>query len=154
MDTSSASSILSTIAAYVVVIAIVALIWYIMQVVAMWKIFTKAGVAGWKSIIPFYNSYCLFRLSWKDEWVALVYLVCSVVGTIISFAVFGNDTKSVWNNIADILAFASGVLIIVRCFKISKAFGHGVGFGFGLLFFNTIFKLILAFSSDKYVGAN
>jgi len=144
---------MTTIAAYIAVIAAVVLIWYIMQVVAMWKIFSKAGVAGWKSIIPFYNGYCLFRLSWKNEWIALIYLLCSIAGTVISFMVFGNEERTVWNNIGDTLAFVSGVLVIVRCFKISKAFGHGTGFGFGLLFFNTIFKLILGFSSDKYVGA-
>ena len=31
----------------------------VVQIVAMWKMFEKAGVEGWKSIIPFYNSYCL-----------------------------------------------------------------------------------------------
>ena len=31
----------------------------VIQIVAMWKMFEKAGVEGWKSIIPFYNSYCM-----------------------------------------------------------------------------------------------
>ena len=30
---------------------------YILLIVAWWKIFTKAGEAGWKSIIPIYNIY-------------------------------------------------------------------------------------------------
>ncbi len=29
--------------------------WYILQVVAYWKIFEKAGEPGWKAIVPFYN---------------------------------------------------------------------------------------------------
>lgn len=29
----------------------------VVAIVAMWKIFTKAGEAGWKSIIPIYNIY-------------------------------------------------------------------------------------------------
>lgn len=31
--------------------------WYILQVVAYWKIFEKAGEPGWKAIVPFYNTY-------------------------------------------------------------------------------------------------
>ena len=31
--------------------------WYILQVVAYWQIFEKAGEPGWKAIIPCYNTY-------------------------------------------------------------------------------------------------
>ena len=37
-------------------------------------------------------------------------------------------------------------------FRMAKSFGKGVGFGFGLLFLNTIFMLILAFGKAQYVG--
>lgn len=29
-------------------------------IVGEWKLFVKAGKQGWKSIIPFYNTYVLF----------------------------------------------------------------------------------------------
>lgn len=37
-------------------------------------------------------------------------------------------------------------------FKLAKAFGKGTGFGFGLLFLNTIFILILGFGDAEYIG--
>ena len=44
------------------------------------------------------------------------------------------------------------VVGIMVNFKLAKAFGKGTGFGFGLLFLNTIFILILGFGDTKYVG--
>lgn len=35
--------------------AMVMVLLFVLQVIADWKIFSKAGVAGWKSLIPFYN---------------------------------------------------------------------------------------------------
>ena len=38
--------------AFIMAYALFAFIFYILQVIAYWKIFTKAGEEGWKSIIP------------------------------------------------------------------------------------------------------
>lgn len=35
---------------------------YVLLVIAQWKIFTKAGEAGWKSLIPVYNMVVLYKL--------------------------------------------------------------------------------------------
>ena len=42
--------------------------WYIFQLIACWSVFSKAGEAGWKSLIPVYNSYVLFRISWETRF--------------------------------------------------------------------------------------
>ena len=34
---------------------IFAFVWWILQIIANWNIFTKAGEAGWKSLIPIYG---------------------------------------------------------------------------------------------------
>ena len=39
--------------------------WYILQAVAYWKIFEKAGEPGWKAIIPFYNTYTQYKFTWN-----------------------------------------------------------------------------------------
>ena len=36
---------------------IFAFVWWILQIIANWNIFTKAGEAGWKSLIPIYGDY-------------------------------------------------------------------------------------------------
>lgn len=96
----------------------------VLTLVAMWKIFVKAGKPGWACLIPFYNTYCLYDIAWGNGWLFLITFV-PCVG-----AVFG----------------------IIMLFKLAKAFGQGTGFGFGLLFLNTIFVLILGFGNSEYVG--
>ena len=48
-----------------------------------------------------------------------------------------------------LFAFVVNILLVVRkC----RAFGHGVGFAIGMLFFEPIFTLILGFGSSAYLG--
>lgn len=103
----------------------VAIVLTILSIVAMWKVFEKAGKAGWKSIIPFYNIVVLFQIIGINPWLALLYLVPIV-------------------NI---------VLHIVVCGRLAQSFKKGIGFAIGLFFFEFIFTLILGFGSAKYVGA-
>ena len=51
-------------AAFMGVYYIVLLVVCVLVIVAMWKIFVKAGLPGWASIVPFYNMYCLFDITW------------------------------------------------------------------------------------------
>ena len=54
-----ASSALSAAAAIPSII--IGLVVCIIGIVATWKIFTKAGEEGWKSIVPFLNLYTIFK---------------------------------------------------------------------------------------------
>ncbi|MDR1017694.1 MAG: DUF5684 domain-containing protein [Lachnospiraceae bacterium] len=98
----------------------------VLSIVAMWKIFTKAGVEGWKSIIPIYNIYILTKISFGNGWWFLLLLIPCV----------------------------SWIFAIVLWYKLSTAFGHGIGFTLGLIFFNTIFILIIGLGDSQYVGYN
>ena len=51
MDTATIVGLLTLLGSYIFLV----IAWYIILVIANWKIFTKAGEAGWKSIIPIYN---------------------------------------------------------------------------------------------------
>lgn len=39
----------------------VLLVVYILVVIAMWKVFTKAGKPGWASLIPVYNMVVMYQ---------------------------------------------------------------------------------------------
>ena len=56
MDTATIVGLLTLLGSYIFLV----IAWYIILVIANWKIFTKAGEAGWKSIIPIYNSYVVY----------------------------------------------------------------------------------------------
>lgn len=103
---------------------IIALILIVLIIVANWKIFEKAGEAGWKAIIPFYNLYTKYKMFWGNGWLFLLTII-PVVNVIVG--------------------------IIVN-HKMSKAFGHGLGFTLGLVFFPYIFCMILGFNGDEYLG--
>ena len=96
----------------------------VLTLVAMWKIFVKAGKPGWACLIPFYNVYCMYDIAWGNGWLFLLTFIPCV----------------------------GFVFAIIMLFKLAKAFGQGTGFGFGLLFLNTIFVLILGFGKAEYIG--
>lgn len=41
----------------------IAFAWWLLQIIANWRIFTKAGEAGWKSIIPIYGDYISYKIA-------------------------------------------------------------------------------------------
>lgn len=106
---------------------------YVLQVIAMWKIFTKAGEAGWKSLIPIYNIVTMFKVAGITPWLVLAYLlaVIPVIGSLIVLGI------QIYFNV-----------------KLSKSFGKGVGFAVGLILLTPIFYLILGFGNSTYVGSN
>ena len=134
--------------AYMSILGILTLILYVLMVIANWKIFTKAGEAGWKSIIPIYNSYILFKISWKKSmfWIMLVIAFLTCVLTSVD-----NMTVVI---IGSLLSIVTAIISIMLSHKLSKAFGHGVGFTLGLIFLSPIFMLILAFGDSQYIGNN
>ncbi len=122
----------------------IVVVWGILTIIAFWKVFAKAGESGWKSLIPYYNAYILFKISWKPVmfW---AYLALSVVLML--------TTASV-PVLAGLCSVALFVLYVIAMIQLAKSFGKGVGFGVGLILLNTIFIMILAFGSAKYVGPN
>lgn len=103
---------------FMIVIAVIA----ILSIIALWKIFQKADIAGWKSIIPLYNNYCLCKIAWGTGWLFLINFVPLV-------------------NI---------VFLIMTQYRLAKAFGKGIGFTLGLIILSPIFLLILGFGSAEY----
>ena len=49
-------------------VMIIALIFYVLLVIAGWKIFEKAGEKGWKAIVPIYNVYIMFKIVNMTSW--------------------------------------------------------------------------------------
>ena len=133
-------------------VMVAVLIWYVLLVIANWKIFTKAGEAGWKSIIPIYNGYVLYKISWKPMWF-WISLVLGVIVGICNAITKSNDIAAV-AVIAVIANIANLVVTIGSLYKLSKSFGHGVGYTIGLILLNPIFTLILGFGSSQYQGAD
>jgi hypothetical protein len=125
-------------------IALLVLVFYVLIVIAHWKIFTKAGQRGWASIIPILNIFVLVKLVKRPMWWAVLITIGLIVGGAPS------DAAAVIQVVTGLFAILAAILLIITLFDLSKAFGHGVGFGLGLVFLSVIFALILAFGSSTY----
>lgn len=140
---SSSSTVVAAVMGMIGVVLMVALIWCVVCIVANWKIYTKAGEPGWKCLIPIYNQYILFKVTWdvKFFWVWVGIYVVNMIVAFLEVPFVGV-----------ILGIAMVVVSVAQLHKMSKAFGHDVGFTLGLVFLNPIFMLILAFGSSEYIG--
>lgn len=118
----------------------------VLLVVATWKIFTKAGEAGWKSLIPIYSQYVTYRICWNTNmfW---AWFGCWLVYVLILNFVSGGASM-----IGVVFGIAMFVIALLQNLKLAKAFGRGTGFGLGLVFLSPIFYMILGFSDSKYIG--
>ena len=130
---------------------IFALVWWILQIIANWNIFTKAGEAGWKSLIPIYGDYVSYKIAWQTSYFWLSF----ILGIVASYVSSANLNESIFLTvIATLLRSVIAVINIMYCIKLSRAFGHGIGFAIGLILLQPIFLLILGFGSDPYYGAD
>lgn len=107
---------------------IVTMIVAVVSIVAMWKLFTKAGKPGWAALIPFYNTYTLFDIVYPGNGIKFLLLLIPLVN----------------------------IYIGIKCYiDLAKAFGKSGAYALGLIFLNPIFMCILGFDSSVYVyGAN
>ena len=125
--------------------------WWILQVIANWRIFTKAGEAGWKSIIPIYGDYISYKIAWRPSF----FWINFILGVAVSGMNNYTDTpSSLYTAILVVLYILLIIIDFIYSLKLAKAFGKGTGFAIGLFFLKPIFLLILGFGSAEYVGAD
>lgn len=135
--------------------AVVGVFILVLSIVAMWKIFEKAGEKGWKAIIPFYDFYILCKIVWKGK-VFWQILLISIAGAVCDSVATQLEKDSAGQIVLLVLSTVCAVLILIYeitlCIRMSTAFGHGAGYAVGLIFLSFIFMMILGFGSSKYVG--
>ena len=120
--------------------------------ICLWKIFEKAGEAGWKCLIPIYNVYVFLKICWEAKY--FIYLILAILAAIILTAVGAANNSGALAGIGGflivILYIAIFVVDIIAMIKLAKRFGKSGAFAVGLIFLNTIFLAILAFDSSDY----
>jgi Family of unknown function (DUF5684) len=107
---------------YVVILIYLAVM--IAVVVALWKVFTKAGEPGWAVLIPFYNIIVMLKIVGKPAWWIVLFFI----------------------------PIANFVVAILIALEMAKSFGKTSGFGIGLLLLPIVFYPILGFGDAEYVG--
>jgi hypothetical protein len=130
----------------IAIIALGALIRYLMISIGYSKMYRKAGVPGWKAFIPVYNTYTNYKISWAGKFFflsaalyILVTLLSNPAGLALQLAVGA-------------AAIALMVVAVKQEIKMAKCFGKGVGTGIALLFFPGITSLILGLGKAEYTA--
>jgi len=121
LDTGS----MAAFAAFMGTYAVVLFAFAVVMIIAYWKVFTKAGEAGWQSLIPIWNVMVILKIAGRPMWWILLMLIPLV----------------------------NLVVLAIVYLDIAKAFGFGIGFALGLIFLSPIFWLILGFGGSQYIGA-
>lgn len=102
------------------------LVFAVVAVIAMWKIFTKAGKPGWAAIVPIYNTIVLLEVIGRPIWWILLLFI----------------------------PFVNIIVSVVVALDLAKAFGKDAVFGIvALWLFSIVGMLILGFGDAKYKGA-
>jgi hypothetical protein len=96
----------------------------IFLIVAMWRVFSKAGQPGWAVFIPIYNTIVLLRVAGKPWWWLFLYLI-PLVDIVIAIIVYAG---------------------------VAANYGKGAGFTVGLIFLPFIFFPILGYGGAVYQG--
>ena len=102
---------------------IISLVLCLLAVIGMWKVFVKAGVPGWHSIIPILNTYDICKIGLKDS-----------VG------------------LFTVLSILLPIVFVYPAIKLANAFGKGTGFGIVLFLFSFIGYPLLGFGDAEYLG--
>ena len=98
---------------------------FIIAVVGLWKIFTKADQPGWKAIIPIYNVYILTKIIGRPGWWWILTLI----------------------------PFVNIVIWLIMSIDLAKSFGKDTVYGVILLWlFSVIGILLLGFGDAQYQG--
>ena len=130
----------------------IAFAWWILQIIANWRIFIKAGEAGWKSIIPIYGDYISYKIAWQPAYFWLT-LILGIVSSYLQGTLETKESLTVYMLVI-LIKIILVVISILYSIKLARAFGRGTGFAIGLIFLQPIFMLILGFGDDRYYGAD
>ncbi len=94
----------------------------ILILAGQWIVFQRAGYAGWKCLVPFYNMFILMKIAGKPGWWMFLLFV-PLVGV---------------------------AILLIAMLSLAKKFGRNELFGVGLFLLPMAFFPLLAFSGSEY----
>ena len=98
------------------------IVFAVLMIASMWRVYTKAGKPGWACIVPFYNWIVLLEITGRPLW---------------------------W---LAIIIFLPPIGIFLVYLDLARTFGKDPLFGVALFFLPFVFFPILAFGESQYLG--
>lgn len=106
------------------IVLILVIVFSLITIVGIWKMYQKAGYHGWECLIPFYSAYIQTKIAMGNGWLFLIGLI----------------------------PIANIIFNIVLTIKTADVFGKGIGFAILLYFLPIIGYPILGFGDAEYYG--
>lgn len=141
MDNGGLEVLFGGLLAFIILFFFIVSLLSIVIVASTWKIYTKAGVEGWKSLIPIYKEWVTIQIAFSNtkNW-----LIIAPVLTLIS----GFMTQADLPYVVLLLSLAASLANIYIAYNFIRRFTTQ-GMAILSLFFPIIIYPIVAFS-DKY----
>lgn len=138
-------------------VLLVVFVWLI----AKWRVFQKMGFNGWKSVIPLYNKYLMFKgvygNGWKVLWVWLPIILMPVLGILTALTFNARRPSASATGILSVvmvaysIAWIIALIILIKLYiDLAHAFNQTTAFGIGLILVNPVFVILLGFSGYQY----
>lgn len=129
---------------------------FVLSLIGKYFIFEKMGMPGWKSLIPIYSDYLLFR-----ELIGAGYFWGYIASALLAGSCSAFVTIGLVSGVMEFLFIITAVaactvtiaIQIKLAHSLSKSFGHGIGYTFGLIFIEPIMLMILGLGNNRYARA-
>lgn len=163
--------VFGAVAAFYIGIMVFSLALTVVILVAEYKLFEKAGEAGWKAIIPFYSTLVMSKIATGKKtlgaiWIALysVFMIFymgfysrQMMMTLNSSHMSASDAASMMFSALFILVLSIGAAVLtgILMFKFAKSYGKSEGWCVAMIFLSGILIIAMGFDRElKYVGPN
>ncbi len=138
-EESVAKGLIAGLGAFLVVVVLLVIAIVVFQIIAMVKVYKKAGKGGWEAIVPYYNNWVLCEIAGLKWWFFLIMNAVSICGILGLIA------------LEPLAALASLGATFMANYNLAIKFGKdGVGYGIGLTLLPVVFYSILAFGDATY----
>ncbi len=129
-------SVLVGLGAVVIFLALIVIAVAVVYLIALWKIFKKAGKNGWEAIVPFYNQWILVEIAGLNWWWFLI----MISGTIVSLLSIPG--------LSAVCSLANLVAMFFVNYNLAKKFHKEVGTAILMTIFSAIMYPVVGFSKD------
>lgn len=119
----------------------------IMDIIALYKLYEKAGESGWKSLIPFYNFFVLSKIVTGKYNFGAAYMILTVLYGL--FIILGVLIESLPLMLfAMLLALPVIVMAVYLYYQLGKVYGKSSLWCVMMIFLYPLLIIAMAFDND------
>lgn len=123
----------SVIGLYIVIFAVVGILYLIPSIITTWNLFAKAGQYGWAALIPLYSSYVFGTIAKMPVWLIATFIGLEII-----------------SNFVEILGFPYFVIAIYFLFGFVKQYSAGLLFWVMYIFIPWV--SVFTMKNVQYIG--